>query len=148
MAPSAWAEMTSAGEAASPQETGGILLGYRTNKNIVVVGIAEVPDPNATRTSYTMQTTNAQTLLDEARHHFPQGSPVGYIGDWHTHPAPSPPSHTDRRSHSLLSRHYRKPMAGVVAVHTPHGWQPYGHVTSRWRLQRCEVATSNEEALS
>ena len=143
--PDAWLELTAVADAAAPLETGGILLGYRTRHAVVVAGVAEVADYTATTTSYTMRTAQAQAVLDDVRQFFPVGSAVGYIGDWHSHPANSPPSTTDRRSHATLNRHYRKAMAGLVAVHTCDGWVPHAHLANRWRLARCTVEIKRQD---
>lgn len=143
--PDAWVELTAAADAAAPLETGGILLGCRTRHAVVVAGVAEVPDHAATTTSYTLRTAQAQAVLDDVRRFFPVASPVGYIGDWHSHPANSPPSPTDRRSHATLNRHYRKAMAGLVAVHTSAGWVPHVHLANRWRVARCTVEIKRQD---
>ena len=106
----AWTQATDAANQADPVETGGILLGYRydTNRAIQVVGFAEVVDPAATATRFTLWQAAAKARLDEIRSHFPEGSPVGFVGEWHVHHRGLPPSSVDCRSTSQRARHYRR----------------------------------------
>ena len=45
----------------------------------------------------------------------------GYVGEWHSHPAPQPPSATDRGALSAIVRQDRKPVALVVLALTREG---------------------------
>ena len=141
---SSWAQLINLAEIAAPFETGGILLGYRLGRTIAVVGVAEVLDPAASTAAYTLRTIEAQTVLDDARRHFPPESPVGYVGDWHTHPGRALPSHVDRRSVATLGSHYRKPMVGLVAVRNRSGWTPHGQLAVRSRARSCPVEVLRE----
>jgi proteasome lid subunit RPN8/RPN11 len=87
--------MRTAATTALPNETGGILLGYRTLDGVRVTGAIEVPDRRATGTSYRRSHRHASRKLATALALEPAGSPVGYVGEWHSHPAPQPPSAPD-----------------------------------------------------
>jgi integrative and conjugative element protein (TIGR02256 family) len=82
-----------AGRAALPVETGGLLLGFRADGLIVVTRTLVVVDPGGSRRSYLRHRRRAQALLAERRSQLP--SVVGYVGEWHTHPADQGPSGTD-----------------------------------------------------
>ena len=140
----AWHDLLQVVDSAKSVETGGILLGFRERGHIQVVGVAEVPDPAATPTSYTFRCEAAQSRLDEIRRHFPADSPVGYIGDWHLHLANSPPSLTDRRSATRLGRQYGRTMASIVVARCEDEWIPYGLVTTRLRNRTCGVRIVRE----
>lgn len=143
----AWAQLAAVASRTGPIETGGIMLGYRDSGSVVIVGIAEVPDGEASDTTYTLRTQAAQQTLDDIRQHFPDGSPVGYVGDWHSHPHCAPPSPLDRVSLAKLGRSYRKPMAGIIAAADGKGWQPHGYIVTRLRLRNCPIEiTRSDEA--
>ena len=98
LADAAVVRMCEAAIAALPKETGGILLGYRTNQDVIVTGAIEVHDRRATRTSYRRSHRKAAKCLAEALADEPSDSAVGYVGEWHSHPAPQPPSRQDLAS--------------------------------------------------
>jgi hypothetical protein len=77
-----------------PSETGGILLGWHDGETMVVSDALQVDDPEASPHGYMRNDGTAQHALDA----FLSGSSdprVGYIGEWHSHPSPQPPSHID-----------------------------------------------------
>lgn len=82
-----------AGRAALPVETGGVLLGFRADGLIIVTRTLVVADPGGGRRNYLRHRGRAQELLAEFRSQLP--SVVGYVGEWHTHPADQGPSGTD-----------------------------------------------------
>jgi proteasome lid subunit RPN8/RPN11 len=88
--------MTERGRAALPHETGGILLGWTDTTGRVWIDRA-IEVPAATSGTYHYERTSdvAQAALDTALAGEPEGSPVGYVGEWHTHPAPAGPSDVD-----------------------------------------------------
>ncbi|WP_442972238.1 Mov34/MPN/PAD-1 family protein [Rhodococcus sp. WAY2] len=88
--------MHAAGAAALPRETGGILIGFRTEDQIVVTRAIVIADERSTRRAYLRRERRAQLALTSilASAH----SVIGYVGEWHTHPADQPPSHTDIES--------------------------------------------------
>jgi integrative and conjugative element protein (TIGR02256 family) len=83
--------------AALPRETGGILVGWRDGTDVVVIDALSVPDEGAQTMHYTRHHDKATRVLD--RYLADATDPmIGYVGEWHTHPWPSPPSRTDRTS--------------------------------------------------
>lgn len=82
-----------AGAAALPRETGGILAGFRTEDQVVVTRALVVPDDASSRRDYTLRTAPASRELEQLT--VSTVPVVGYVGDWHTHPADSPPSRLD-----------------------------------------------------
>ena len=119
---------------ALPNELGGILVGWwEGNSTAVVVGVLSVPDDAAGRTHYERRHSRAQQALDSYR--VSHGDPrLGYIGEWHSHPAPQPPSSTDRSELVAIVRESKKRAALVVlAVQEGNRVDTYGLIGSpRW----------------
>ena len=102
-----------AAAAAHPRETGGLLLGWWDADRVVVRHAVEVPDPGATTSSWSRDEPTAQAVLDAvlAELHHPW---LGYVGDWHSHPAPCGASSQDVTSIRRASRQYREPLVLLV----------------------------------
>ncbi|GAA1033304.1 hypothetical protein GCM10009557_34640 [Virgisporangium ochraceum] len=100
---------------AAHRERGGLLLGWWDHDDIIVRCAIEVPDPDATSTAWTRHQLAAQHALDQAR--AASADPrIGYVGDWHTHPAPVGASPTDEAALLRASRQYPQPTALIVAL--------------------------------
>ena len=72
---------------ASPNETGGVLLGIvdHARKRIeVVVGLPAAPDSTGTPNSFDRGVHNLREMIDQARSK--TMDQIVYIGEWHTHP--------------------------------------------------------------
>lgn len=81
----------------APNETGGILVGYRCDTAVHVTGfIGPGPRAKRTRASFVRDGEFAQRMLDDivAR----TGGASNYLGEWHSHPAPVEPSGRDEKS--------------------------------------------------
>jgi integrative and conjugative element protein (TIGR02256 family) len=107
------ASIAAAAAAAEPFETGGILLGWWAEGAVVARYAVEVPDPGATTSGWTRNEDQSQVALATALelHQHPW---LGYVGDWHTHPAPSGPSGQDERAIRRASRSYSTPLLLLV----------------------------------
>lgn len=99
--------------AALPHETGGLLLGWWETDTVIVQHAIEVPDPEATATSWRRVEATAQCALDRALERFAHPW-LGYVGDWHSHPSPCPPSTTDLAAIARASRHFAEPLVLLV----------------------------------
>jgi len=108
-----------------PRETGGLLLGYRDGLDVHIVDAIEVGDASAGRSHYVLRHAARERALAEYLNALPPGSPVGYVGTWHSHPANVGPSWTDRQTfrHDVL----RAPdtVAMVVLGRAGVGWEPH-----------------------
>ncbi|GAA0305402.1 Mov34/MPN/PAD-1 family protein [Kineococcus aurantiacus] len=114
-------EAATAGAAALPMETGGILLGFRTPDLVVVTRTVTVPDPRSNSRSYLRRREPAQALLNAAPMPAQDLQVVGYVGEWHTHPADSPPSRTDIQALGDTARLLDAPAALIVLTYTQAG---------------------------
>ena len=90
-------DMIHAGQRALPNETGGILAGFRAGLQIIVTRMAVVPDRASTHVSFQLRRRKANQQLNRLRE-ASATAVVGYVGDWHTHPTLAPPSALDHHS--------------------------------------------------
>lgn len=100
--------------AAHPRETGGLLLGWWNEKVPVVRDAIEVLDPRAGHTRWTRHEAAARAALLAAVR-AADGSGIGYVGEWHSHPADVGPSSRDIRELQRISRQYPLPLVLAVA---------------------------------
>lgn len=123
------------------RESGGILLGCRHRDGVYVNQFIEVPAPEAHVTSYLRLHGSASDALDAVLETLPPHSPLGYVGEWHTHPAPVGPSSIDRRQARRISRRVVDEIALVVAAHSPDAgeWSAFGICALRGRTRLATV---------
>lgn len=122
----ALAEAEALAHGALPNELGGIAVGWWEGDTVAVVqALLPVTDHRADRAHYERKHSSAQQVLDDHRR---SGVDIaaGYIGEWHSHPAPQPPSSIDRGALGAIVRQTRHRVAlivlalnskGEVAVH-------------------------------
>ncbi len=84
-----------AASASHPNETGGVLLGVLTRGRPWVTTATEVPHAGATGTYYELESGAAPAIADAMTRLDPR---LGYLGEWHSHPADIGPSHLDVQS--------------------------------------------------
>jgi integrative and conjugative element protein (TIGR02256 family) len=129
--PNALSTATHLALAALPRETGGILVGWHEEAIVVVAGMLAVPDKKAGRRHYVRNHKHAQKVLDAHRHTCDDDR-VGYVGEWHSHPAPQPPSSVDYNALAELTRDTSDQVALVVlAVHPDNQVTPVGATARR-----------------
>lgn len=112
---SAQVSMLAAAAKAHPNETGGILIGVHTRGEVPWVTHAiEIPTPDRGRHHYKIPAGATQPAVFAARH---ADHRVGYLGDWHSHPADTGPSPTDLATLALFSiKHPRTPNPTLIVV--------------------------------
>ncbi|MBX4170293.1 Mov34/MPN/PAD-1 family protein [Rhodococcus sp. DMU2021] len=131
-------KMHSAAELAAPKETGGLLLGWWEHDSIVIDTVIVLADSAATETSWTRREAEAQKRLD-ALLEASRDQLLGYVGDWHSHPAPVGASSTDLQSLTCSSKQYQEPL--VLMVRLSDGTlRPY--VAKRGKLCTARLASS------
>jgi proteasome lid subunit RPN8/RPN11 len=106
-------EITIRTEECLPNETGGILLGYREDDRFVVTDALAVVTVAPARTTYIRDDIAANVLLQRELANRPPEDPVGYIGEWHSHPRPCGPSPVDI---AALKRIVKRAHTRVVLV--------------------------------
>ncbi|MFF1257595.1 Mov34/MPN/PAD-1 family protein [Streptomyces sp. NPDC058321] len=118
-----------------PRETGGILLGYGEDADVVVTHALVVDGPGASTHRYVRDDVRANVLLAAFLASRADDDPTGYVGEWHSHPAPSGPSPTDVAAMQATARDHDGPIA--LLVHAPSAQQPFfGLITRRQRMGR------------
>lgn len=125
-----------------PLETGGILLGYREVDNVVVTHALVVDGGGATRDRYFRDDVRANKRLAEFLADRAEDDPIGYVGEWHSHPAPSGPSTIDRNAMRAAAKAAGGPVA--LLVFTPgHTGAYFGLIARRQRLGRVVTRDAN-----
>lgn len=79
-------------------EAGGVLIGYREDDGIVATDAIAVPAPTSGRNRYVRDDDRANELLRGYLADRHPSDVIGYVGEWHSHPAPSGPSYIDIES--------------------------------------------------
>jgi integrative and conjugative element protein (TIGR02256 family) len=95
-----------------PLESGGILLGYHEDQRIIITDALIVTTADATTNRYTRHDVQANEQLREYLAARDLDDPIGYIGEWHSHPAPSGPSSIDLKAIRATAR----ATAGSIAL--------------------------------
>ena len=116
---------------ATPNETGGILVGWHDHTTVVVTSMLTVTDKTAGHTHYIRNHQRAQKVLDAHRQTCGDHR-VGYVGEWHSHPASQPPSSVDYNALADLTLETTQQVALVVlAVHPDNHVTPIGATAHR-----------------
>lgn len=107
--------LRAAARASRRRERGGILLGYRSTNGLVIEEALDVADESAGHGRYLRRSKRAQEVLATYLKH--QVDPmIGYVGEWHTHPSPVPPSAVDHASMFIMAVRNKEQVALVVAA--------------------------------
>ncbi len=125
------AQMVNAARNAHPDETGGLLLGVRVGRTFWITEAVEVTTGNRGATSFWLPEGVTSSIVDSAR---ANDARLGYVGEWHVHPAnvgPSPKDATTMRRLSLLMRR-RAILMLVVRVDTDYQLR-----ATSWSLRGC-----------
>ena len=145
---SSWLEATTAASQ-TELETGGILAGWRHGAGIYVSRFMEVPDSHATRASYLRRHTLATEHLENLIESLPEESPIGYVGEWHTHPGNHGPSWTDRNQLKRISKRLKADIALIVLIQNSDAdkWKPSAICARSGRLHPAIVEIECSPAL-
>ena len=124
-----------------PKETGGILVGWRTNDDINVIRFLEVIDRQAGKTSYCRRYALAEAALAEVLALEYEGSPLGYVGEWHSHPKNYSVSKQDIKEFKSIAKGASGIIALVVLINNPTGgsWEPFAWVASNKTCKEAAV---------
>lgn len=130
-----------------PKEVGGVLVGWREGRDVIVIqDFLLVPQTNTISNRYDREHDAADELLQQ---HLAQAADphLGYVGEWHSHPAPLPPSSMDVKTIRAIATDLYAPVALVVlmAHRDGHSIEPTGHVaertSGRTRLRDAHIST-------
>lgn len=140
---SAQAAMIGAATKAHPDETGGILVGVYVDNQPWVTRAIEIPSPHRGRHHYKIPAGATQPAVHHARR---EDIRLGYLGDWHTHPADVGPSPTDLATLAIFSvQHPRTPNPTlVVARNTTDGYTLDTRRILSARPRPCEVRLAGD----
>ena len=97
-----------------PRETGGILLGYQENGTIVATHALVVAGQGTTTNRYVRDHLRADELLQQFLEQRADDDPIGYVGEWHSHPSPSGPSTVDHAAMRATAKVSSNPIALLV----------------------------------
>ena len=120
MSESAIDAISVAADRAHPIETGGILAGVRGRKGRPwITHAVEVPNEEAASSSGYMLPAGARpAAVEELRS---VDTRIGYLGDWHSHPADAGPSPKDLRASKSLASDSEETQADtilMIAIHS------------------------------
>jgi proteasome lid subunit RPN8/RPN11 len=111
--------MVAAAARSHPNETGGILVGVEHAGHPWVTGVIEIVTGDRGRHHYKIPGGATQPAVLAARRTDPR---VGYLGDWHSHPADVGPSSKDLATLVLISvKSPLKPNPTLVVVRNTSG---------------------------
>jgi proteasome lid subunit RPN8/RPN11 len=100
LAEEALQSMVAAASRAAPVETGGVLIGVDLPDGVWITRALEVRLVAGTRTAFRIPAGATHQVVDLIRQADPR---LGYIGDWHSHPADLPASPRDLRSLAAIA---------------------------------------------
>jgi integrative and conjugative element protein (TIGR02256 family) len=129
-----------------PDESGGVLLGYRDTNNGRLIQVLEQvgPGPKAVHRAHRFEPDTAWQEMRIASAYKKSGRTAAYLGDWHSHPrGSSTPSALDRATARAIARcpEARAPHPLIVILFgEPRNWRPTAYRRGRWRLQEIEVS--------
>jgi integrative and conjugative element protein (TIGR02256 family) len=127
-------------ERTRPNETGGILLGYRYGSETVILKLIG-PGPKATHLPAYFHPDSLwqERQLESAFR--ASGGTVTYVGDWHTHLEGSGrPSGLDKKTAGRIEQHDDAQLPEpLVLINLLEGsrWHPYIYVCQDGKLRRC-----------
>lgn len=148
LAAAAWERLVDRASVNAMQETGGILLGWRRDDGVHIEQVIEVSDRNAGHTRYRRRHAPAQAALAEALACLPADTHVGYVGEWHSHPALVGPSFLDRCELRRISGKTGNEVALLVGAHDQRtgGWTPFGLTAARRRIRQGRVDVAGPDS--
>ena len=134
------AEVRRAADEAHPHEVGGVLLGVLVKRHRPwVVEAVVVPSEQARHAYYELPANARPQAVDAARH---VDRRLGYLGDWHSHPADVGPSETDRRTMTALAADPEAQCSHpvlLIARRTPTGYRLDAREVAKRKLRKLRV---------
>lgn len=137
-------------EIEAPDETGGVLLGWRNGDAVVVDQVVDA-GPRAERWRTGMRPDAEHQAAQIAVAFEDTAGAVTYLGDWHSHPRSTPtPSRRDRKTLRNIAAHPEaqcpEPLMLIVAE-TEAGWEARAWTGQLGRLGRWGPLTVRQAAI-
>jgi hypothetical protein len=88
----ALAEVEAFAETAAPFETGGLIVGVATDTSVWITAFVEIEVPERHLARFAIPAGATHPIIDRLR---ATDGRIGYLGDWHSHPADIGPSGRD-----------------------------------------------------
>jgi proteasome lid subunit RPN8/RPN11 len=125
---------------AMPNEAGGILIGLRTDDGIHIADVVNVPSGHPEHARYISREQDREAALQRHMSAEPYDSPFGYVGMWHSHPAPVGPSPRDRATFMCASRSAPDALALIVVAQAGDGnWELHARVGTRRSVREAQL---------
>lgn len=142
LAPSPFSSMIEEAARWADKETGGMLLGYRAHRQIVVQSLIG-PGPRALHGRFTFRPDGLWQEAELARTYDSSGRMLMYLGDWHSHPGgglrPSKRDlHTARLVAATPAAGTREPVTLILAT-TDRAWRPAAWILDRGLFLRARI---------
>ncbi|MDR6639428.1 SAVED domain-containing protein [Paenarthrobacter nitroguajacolicus] len=128
-----------------PTEAGGILLGYHESATIVVTHALTVSSALASTNRYVRDDVKANAILKEFLKDRAKDDLVGYVGEWHSHPASVGPSLIDINALRAIAKTSQGPVAMIVRA-TSDTAPFHGVIARRQRFGR--IGSSQVQVIS
>ena len=128
-----------------PNESGGVLLGYRDVGDSRLIQVLDQigPGPRAVHKPRRFEPDAEWQAERVASAYADSGRIATYLGDWHSHPRGfATPSELDRSTAREIARYAaaRAPNPLIVILHgKPGAWNIAAHRRGRWRLRPIRV---------
>lgn len=137
--------LVEAARRADPLETGGLMLGLYADGVPWVTHIVEVESPDQSRNRFSIPAGRTSRAVETARALDPR---LGYLGDWHSHPADIGPSSIDLLTLAAVSvRHPLEPNPTLVVVRrVQEGYELDARRIVSIRPRHCAIDLTGEPA--
>jgi integrative and conjugative element protein (TIGR02256 family) len=144
-------DMFSEAERHAPNETGGVLLGYRADRaKLVLVSDLVGAGPSARRESHRFEPDGAWQRKQIADLYRSSGRTLAYLGDWHSHPFDGDASRLDRATARRIAKTpaARCPHPVMLIVVCSGGrWELRAYRYAWRRLRRIGVEICEDRAI-
>jgi len=131
----AQATILTAAQGAHPNEAGGILVGVRAANRPWITHAIEIGSVSVGTTHYVLPARLTTPLVRCIRRFDKR---LGYLGEWHVHPADVSPSETDKQTIRLIAEKWPEPIL-LVARLPPLGYLLEARIFKRSRLVAMEI---------
>jgi integrative and conjugative element protein (TIGR02256 family) len=131
----AQATILAAAQGAHPNEAGGILVGVRGADRPWITHALEIPASTVGASHYVLPAGVTRPLVRCVRR---VDKRLGYLGEWHVHPADGGPSETDRRTLRIIARKSHEPIL-VIARRASGTYLVDAWIRARLRLVSLKI---------